>query len=162
MMTQMRCLSTPMRFLFVFKLCQGTIRSRSAMSFIVPLSATSLLSTRTYLLQESNLVKSTFPSLILSLTTRIYFSRIDLLRETAHLLEIAFLLIPRGLVLLLPCHLNIGLEPQRMMRHTEVVHNCHVFLPEEARTLTAPVNVSSRRTEVGNTQAGRETEAMYS
>ena len=39
MMTQMRCLSTPMRFLFVFKLCQGTIRSRSAMSFIVPLSA---------------------------------------------------------------------------------------------------------------------------
>ena len=129
MMTQMRCLSTPMRFLFVFKLCQGTIRSRSAMSFIVPLSATSLLSTRTYLLQESNLVKSTFPSLILSLTTRIYCStfplRIYLLQETAHLLEIAFLLIPQGLVLLLPCHLNIGLEPQRMMPHTEVVHNCH-------------------------------------
>ena len=46
------------------------------------------------------------------------------------------------------------MEPQRMMPRTEVLHNSHVFLHEDARTVTAPVNVSSRRTE-----AGKETEA---
>ena len=125
------------------------------MSFIAPLSATFLLSTRIYIRQESDLLESTFPPLILESLTRIYFSTfpliIYLLQETAHLLEIAFLLIPQGLVLLLPCHLNIGLEPQRMMPRTEVLHKGLVFLQENARTLTAPVNVSSRRTEAAIT-----------
>ena len=41
-----------------------------------------------------------------------------------------------------------------MIPRTEVLHDSHGFLQEEARLVTAPVNVSSRRTE-----AGKETEA---